>query len=154
MKSKRSKTILIVVAAPFGAGVLFYAFFVRGIVLNIAMNSASSALDSDVKIGDMSFSVLRGRAGIHDIAVANIEGFDSENIITVDRVNVSFAPLSFLSNTLKFKEIEIVGVDVFCQQKGRRNNLLEFQYLISREGKKEDASSKSVSVDIVNIEGL
>jgi uncharacterized protein involved in outer membrane biogenesis len=152
---KKLKKVFIVIAVLFAAWILFYSFFAPGIVLRAARSAGSSALGSEVGIRDIRFSLLRKRADVKGIEVSNVEGFEAENIITADRVFVSFSPSSFLSSTLKFKEINISGVDIFIQQKGGKNNILKFSSRISSSKKPEgEPPGKNISAELVKVEGI
>ncbi len=156
MKSRKARKLIIPVCALV---VLFflYSFLGPPLVIRTAQRSASSALGTDVRIANMSFSLLRGRISVSGISVANIEDFDSPEILTVDEAEISFIPSSAFSDDFKFREVNVSGVNIFLQQKNGRNNLLEFQDRITRQEENEDViddDKKHFSAETVKVEEI
>ncbi len=157
MKNKKLKHALIILASVIIVLVLLFSFFGPGIILNITQRTASSSLDTEVRIEEMSVSLLRGRLGLSGIQVANLENFAPANILTVDSVSVSFLPFSILKDTFIIKNIEVRGVNVYIQQKNGRSNLREFQSRLAAEeaAEEEDVEDqKHFLVEIIKVEDI
>ena len=157
MKSGKIKNTLIILAFVIIVLVLFYSFFGPGIILNLTQRTASSSLDTDVRIEAMSVSMLRGRLRLSGIQVANLENFDADDILTVDSVSVSFIPSSVLKDTFIIRDVDVRGVNIYIQQKNGRNNLREFQSRLADEEavEEEDVEDKKhFLVEIIKIEDI
>ncbi len=157
MKNKKSAYVIAVAAVLAFIGIVFYTFFAPGIMLSVTERTASLALDTDVTIESMRVSLIRGSIEISGIKITNMEGYDAEHILTVDHVRADFSPLSYLSGTLKIKEIAVNDVQTNIQQKGARINLLEFQSKLSRREAEEETDADAgihYMIDIIQIDDV
>ncbi len=157
MKNKKVKHALLILASVLAVLVIFYTFLAPGLILNITQRTASSSLDTDVRIGSMRVSLLRGRMRLSGIRVANLENFDAADILTVDNVSVSFLPFTALSDTFRVKNVEVRGVNVYIQQKDGRNNLREFQASLADEEAvevEEAEDKKHFLIDEIRVEDI
>jgi len=152
---KKTKKSFLIIGVLFAAGILFYTLFSPGIALRAARSAGSSALGLKTDIEDIRFSLLRGSADINEISISNLEGFDAESIMTAESIKVLFEPLSFFTGSIKINEIKVSGVDIFIQQKENSNNIIQFSSRLSSGVGRENAHSrKSVSAELVEIEGI
>ena len=86
--------------------VLLGVWMFLGTVIRTGVQQVGSAVTKcDIKVEDVSVSLLRGKVSIRNLVVGNPEGFKTANAFTLGSVDVSMKPLSVLSDRIIIDEI-------------------------------------------------
>ena len=117
--------------------------------------ATGNALKVDVVIGDMDFSILRGKIGFQDLVIDNPPGYQNEKLLELGHARISVEMGSLLSDTVEVKEIVLDNVNVVIEQKSlTTNNLLEIIKALpsKEETAQEQQDSPSKNLHIGNLE--
>lgn len=119
--------------------------------------AASKALGVEVSISDLDVSIFSGTASITGVKVKNPQGYNIENLLELDRVDIKANLSSMLSQTVIVQSVHLDGMNVSLEQKGLSNNLKDVMDFISSRKKdksKELTSSKQLQIDELKITGI
>ena len=86
--------------------ILLCVWMFLGTVIRTGVQQVGSAVTKcDIKVEDVSISLLRGKVSIRNLVVGNPEGFKTDNAFSLGLVDVSMKPLSVLSDRIIIDEI-------------------------------------------------
>ncbi|MFC1676028.1 AsmA family protein [Planctomycetota bacterium] len=115
-------TILILVVLV----MVLLSVFGGGVIKKGIETVASDTLKVGVAIGDMDFSILRGRIGFQDLVIDNPPGYKHEKLLELGDARISVKIGSLLSDTVEIREIALDNVNIVIEQKSlTTNNLSE-----------------------------
>ena len=135
--------------------VFLLSVFGGGVIKKAIETAASDTLKVGVAIGDMDFSILRGKIGFHDLVIDNPPGYKHEKFLELGDARISVAIGSLLSDTVEIKEIALDNVIVVIEQKSlTANNLSDIIKALpsEKEEPKEPRAKPSKKLHISNLE--
>lgn len=118
--------------------------------------AGTKALNVGVTVDNASFSILRGRLILKNLAIHNPAGYDTPKLFEMDRMEIEADLPSFLGKTVHVKKIYIDSAGLTVEQKGLSNNLQEvLDHISSSKPKptepKQPSEGKEVLVDDLDI---
>ena len=144
-------TILILVVLV----MVLLSVFGGGVIKKGIETVASDTLKVGVAIGDMDFSILRGRIGFQDLVIDNPPGYKHEKLLELGDARISVAIGSLLSDTVEVKDIVLDNVNIVIEQKSlTTNNLSEIIEALpsDKEATEKQPDSPSKNLHIGNLE--
>ncbi len=157
MKRIRKKVgiILGIILVALVVAVMFVHMF-GGRALKFGIEkAASSTLNVDVTLEDVSFSVLGGWLKLKNLKVGNPEGYEHENLLELGSAEISMNIRSLLSDKIIVKTVKLDNVSLVIEQKEVvRNNLQEIlDSLPSPKAAKAQAEKpgKKVQIDKLSV---
>ncbi len=116
----------------------------------------TKALNVGVSVNKASFSLLRGRLLLKNLAIRNPAGYQTPSLFEMDRLEIEADLPSFLGKTVHVKKIFIDAANLTVEQKGLSNNLQEVLDHVSNSrtkptDPKQSSEGKEVLVDDLDI---
>ncbi|MGA0333097.1 MAG: hypothetical protein ACO3N7_03640 [Kiritimatiellia bacterium] len=91
------------------AVVLHFTF--SGIATRVANQKLPELLQSETEIGHISLSLLLGRVGIQNLRIAQPEGFNGEDLLTLDHFSVRVPPAKAAGrNPVEIRKVSLDGL--------------------------------------------
>jgi len=141
------KKLLIIVAAlvVVGAGLLIFGISNLGPIIQKGVNTYGPKITkTEVRLGDVSVSLLSGRASLKDFFLGNPKGFQSAQAIRVGSVLVDVDEKSLAGDTIVIDKIEVIGPDITYEKARGTDN---FQAILKnvKEATGQSRSSRATS---------
>ena len=148
---KAAKAVMVIVVLLVLAGVGVYLFGEQAVEMGIE-KGASQSLGVAVTLGEVDLRPFSGRARLEELAVANPEGYQHEQLLELGSGEVHMDVGSLLSDTVGIRSVVLDGMTLVLEQKGLTNNLQEVLGNIERRPEEaEDRPGKEVHVDELEI---
>lgn len=88
-------------------------FTISFIASNVANKKLPTLLQTDAEIGGIDFSLLLGRIGLRDLQIAQPEGFEGDNVVTLDKLVVAVPLVKAVGlNPLEVRKVHLDGLDL------------------------------------------
>jgi len=140
MKIKKViKTMVVVLRVLILAVVILFKLFGAGASKTGIEVAGTQTLKVPVTVGDVSLSLLAGKAGIDDLVIANPAGYAHATMIQMGKIRVDLAVSSLMSDTVRIENILLDNVNVTLEQKGLTNNI---QQILKGMDKTEKETTK------------
>lgn len=85
--------------------------------------TGSEVLQTELTVDNVSLSIFRGTGSISGIKIANPEGFEEGDALTVLSVDLRMKPFSIFSNTVIIEELEIQNLEILYRLQPGGSNL-------------------------------
>lgn len=136
-RRKICKAISFILAAVFvSAALCSYLFYLdlKKTFLTRLSGNASSLVGQQINIGDMSFSLLAG-IQLRDIQIGNPVGFESGQLLKINRISLNMNYRELFDGKLHFSIIDIYAPEltVMKNREGRLNISDEFKRFLSKK---------------------
>lgn len=134
-------------------GVVLIAFIIITLSLDYIVKSsiettASDILQTSVTVGSVSISPISGEGSIEDIRIANPEGYEGDEALTIGSVQIEIEPFSILSDTVHVRLLNVQSLAISYQQRLTGGNLTELlNNARSYSGPTESESEKEMIID-------
>lgn len=127
-KSKIKKvlcyTIIGILAVILVASLLFSLFGDK--LIRVAIETgARTALKVDVRLEDISTSLLRGKVELVNFEIDNPQGYQHESFMKIGHAFMSLNTGSLVTDTIEMDIIQLENINLVIEQKGATNNLKE-----------------------------
>jgi len=121
--------------------------------------AATYALGVESDIADVDLSLLRGSLSVTEFRLSNPQGFTTDHLMNLGRMDVQLRTSSLFSDTVELDKFEIDGLDVIIEQKGAKSNVLVvMDHAKSRGGtskdEQPDGQGKKIKVDRIVIKNV
>jgi len=119
--------------------------------------AATKTLNVDVKLDDISFSLLGGSVDMQGLVVGNPPDYKHENLLKLESMYIKADIKSFLTDTVKIKQMKFDGMNLVIEQKGLSNNLRDVLNSIPSEPKETDepkGEGKKLQIDELEISNI
>ncbi len=141
---------LFILALAIALVYLFLGGLVESLLVKGVETYGSKASRTEVFVGGADLSLFDGRGSLKDLAVANPKGFQEENALTLETVDIDMDPASVLSGHVIINSLTVHSPSLFLEQKGSENNL---QILLDNiKGKNKSANSGKSQSNGVELE--
>ncbi len=104
---------------------LLFSLFGDKLIRVAVETGAKTALQVDVRLEDISTSLLRGKVDLVNFEIDNPQGYQHESFMKVGHVFVNLNTASLLSDTIDMDMIQLENINLVIEQKGTTNNLKE-----------------------------
>lgn len=157
---KRMNRMLTILIGLFLLGIVVVVGLIHTVgdrALKLGIETAGGkALNVGVTVDNASFSILRGRLILKNLAIHNPAGYETPKLFEMDRMEIEADLPSFLGKTVHVKKIYIDSAGLTVEQKGLSNNLQEvLDHVSSSRPKstepKQPSQGKDVLVDDLDI---
>jgi len=116
---------------------LLFSLFGDKLIRKAVETGAGKALQVDVRLEDISTSLLRGKVDLVNFEIDNPEGYQHESFMKVGHVFMNLNTPSLLSDTIEMDMIQLDNINLVIEQKGTINNLKEILNNLPKSGSTE-----------------
>lgn len=102
--------------------ILFHLFGSKAIKIGIELGG-THALKVPVTVGDVSLSILAGKADVKNLIVDNPPGYHNPRLLELGNAQIDLDMRSVLSQTINIDDILLENITVVLEQKGLTNNI-------------------------------
>jgi uncharacterized protein involved in outer membrane biogenesis len=131
--------------------VVVFLLFGTHLIRVAVEKSATRSLGVNVTLVSLGLSPFTGNVSMGELVIANPEGYEHENLMTLTNGDVSARIGSLLSDTVRVKQIELTGLELFIEQKGLGTNL---QQILDNIKKQQEPSEPKKEGKQVVVEEL
>ena len=129
------------------------------IALKTGVESAgTSAMKVNVKLDDISLSMLAGKMKMNNLVVDNPEGYENPTFLELGNAYIDLKTTSLLSDTIEIETMQFDNITLTIEQKGLTNNLKEILANLPKseptEDKSEEKSGKNLLIKQLDINGV
>ena len=129
------------------------------IALKTGVESAgTSAMKVNVKLDDISLSMLAGKLKMNNLVVDNPEGYENPTFLELGNAYIDLKTTSLLSDTIEIETMQFDNITLTIEQKGLTNNLKEILANLPKseptEDKSEEKSGKNLLIKQLDINGV
>ena len=129
------------------------------IALKTGVESAgTSAMKVNVKLDDISLSMLAGKLKMNNLVVDNPEGYQNPTFLELGNAYIDLKTTSLLSDTIEIETMQFDNITLTIEQKGLTNNLKEILANLPKseptEDKSEEKSGKNLLIKQLDINGV
>jgi hypothetical protein len=145
------------------------AWFLADEIVEQAVRKGGPAiLGVPVTLGGADIQILRGQLGIEDLVIGNPEGFQTEQLFSLGKVEVDMDTASVFSDVIHIRSIRIVEPEITYERRLRSSNIGALMEKLegggeegeeptgepeAAENKTPEEGGKKVVIDEVRIEG-
>lgn len=115
---------LIALLALVAVGVMF---FLDSIVKQGIETVGTQTAGVEVKLDDVSLSLLSGKGGLRGFQVANPRGYRAPHAVKVGQALVVLKPLSVFSDRVVIRSVVVQGPEIHYEKRGGKTNLEAIQ---------------------------
>lgn len=113
---------LVVLTLVVALVIVIHLFGSKAIKIGIELGG-TYALKVPVTIGDVSLSILAGKAGVKNLIVDNPPGYHNPRLLELGNAQIDLDMRSVLSQTINIDDILLENITVVLEQKGLTNNI-------------------------------
>lgn len=114
-----------------------------GPIIKAAVNTYGPKITkTDVRLGDVGFSIFSGEAKMKDFYLGNPKGFKSPEAMTVNSFYVDVVETSLTGNPIVINKIEVVAPEITYEKKGKTDNFQTILNAVKQSAKTEKAAEK------------
>lgn len=124
---KTSIKVLAIALAILFIGLLIFSLILDGIVKSYIEDAGSDMLQTQVKVEDVSLSLLDSKGYIDGIIIENPEGFSDSAAVKLQAITIKLDLMSMLADTMIVDSLIIKEPSVHMEQKLGGNNLKTLQ---------------------------
>lgn len=119
-KTKKSKIFIIAVIC---IGVLLLVLYlaIPGIVQYSLGKKMNNILRTKVNVENVSMNITRTKAVIEELQIEQPESFGSGNLVTIPYLEISYRPMSILTDTVEIDDITVKGVKLNIRKNSTHN---------------------------------
>jgi len=140
MKKKIVQWSLIGIASLVILAGIFVIVFTGTTIKHSVQIVGSTVTKCNVTVENVDFSLIKGILTIDNLVVGNPEGYKSANAFSLTKVHISLEPLSFLTNKIHIREIQVIDPQVTYEVGLLETNIGKLLDNVSRfSGDKKDA---------------
>ena len=140
---KKGKKVIIFVAVGLLAVIVAVAliFFLFGDKLIEAAieTGGSKAMQVDVRLENISTSLLRGKVELNNLEIGNPKGYEHPSFMTIGYGHLDLNTGSLMSDTIEMDKIQFDNIKLIVEQKEDTNNLMQ---ILDNLPKSEPTESK------------
>lgn len=129
MKKGKAKKVVAFIAIGLLAiiviATVLFTLFGDKLIRTAIITGGKKALQVEVRLEDISLSLLRGKVELDNFEIDNPEGYQHESFMKVGHVFIDLSTTSLLSDTIEMKMIQLENVNLVIEQKEGSNNLKE-----------------------------
>lgn len=114
---------LIALVALAVIGIIIMTFYIDSIVKSGIEDIGTEMTGTRVTVDNVSVSLFSGDGTVQGFRVANPEGYETENALSVDDFSIAIDVTTLLSDVVVVNEVIIGGPAVYVEQKLPENNL-------------------------------
>lgn len=103
--------------------VLFLTLSIDYIVKSNIETTGSEVLQTQLTVDNVSISIFRGTGSIQGIKIANPDGYEEGDALTVLSLDLKMKPLSIFSNTVVIEDLEIQSLEILYRLQPGGSNL-------------------------------
>lgn len=118
--------VLALVVALVGGGAYLY-FTWNDVLRDGVVAYGPEVFGSEVRLEDVSFQPLGGRAVLTGLAVGNPEGFGDGDAFSFNRIVLDVSPRSILTDHVKINEITVEAPEITVITQGKTSNIETLQ---------------------------
>ncbi|HMZ51517.1 MAG TPA: AsmA family protein [Candidatus Sumerlaeota bacterium] len=107
-----TKRIVLVLAVVLVVAIGVIRIMLPGIIKDQVEANGSKYLKTDVTVGSVSLSLLRGAASINDLKIKNYEGFQEANALEIKQLGANVAIGSLMTDTIVVDKISVDGLQL------------------------------------------
>jgi len=150
MKGLGKRVVVIAVAAIIALGIVW--FNLDRIVKNRVERDLTTALQTSATIDKLRLNPLRGTLAIQSLTIANPPGFTAPNLMTTQRIQLQFKPLSLFAKTLEITQLTVQNTEVTFEQQQLRNNLVIATSKLEDAQTQKDRGDRRLQIGTVTIQ--
>jgi len=143
--SKKAK-IFIITGSCLGLLILALYLAIPGIVHSSLGNQMNNLLRTKVNIKDVSMNITRTKAVIEGLQIAQPKSFGSGNLVTVPSLEISYKPMSILTDTVEIDDITVKGITLNVRKNTTHNFNIK-GLLKKQKPVKKDKQGKGILID-------
>jgi len=102
---------------------LLFSLFGDKLIRTAIETGGKKALQVDVRLANISTSLLRGKVELNDLEIDNPEGYQHESFMKIGHAYMNLNTSSLLSDTVEMETIKLDNIHLTIEQKGTTNNL-------------------------------
>lgn len=140
--------ILVVIA---GGVVLFLNYGANSAIQKALESEGSRMTESQVRVKDVSLSLMGGSIALSGVEVANPPGYGTPQAINLGKINVVVDRNSLFSDRIVIKEIRVDNPSITLEKIGKTTNLQALQDAIGRNAPPADETAEPIKVLINDI---
>jgi len=121
--------------------------------LKVAIETAvTKALGVGVSVDNLKLSIMAGKLALGNLVIDNPPDYQHNRLLELKSAKIEVDVWSFLSDTVKIKEIKLDGANVVLEQKGLSNNIKDVMKSIPEKDKQPaEPSGKKLHIDNLEI---
>lgn len=144
MKKFIAIAVIAIVAVIIGA-VVYIGSNIDGIVKAGIETYGPRFTGSEVRVANVSSSLLGGEVAVEGLFLGNPKGFKTAHAFKVDQVKVAVDIRSITSDVVRVKEIVINAPDIIYEMAGGSSNLKAIQANVAKAAGSSDSSTSTSS---------
>lgn len=119
MKALKILLGVVAVVAVIAGGLAYYGISqLDGIVKRVVEDTGSEVVGSSVTLDKVAITLKEGRAEFHTLAVANPDGFSSNDLLNLGEIAVDIEPSSLTGDVIVIDEVLIKAPVLLAELKG------------------------------------
>lgn len=103
--------------------VLAGAWAADGLARATVESAIGRAVGTEATLEGMDLGLFSGEATLEGLRVANPDGFESPDVLSLRNGRVAVEPLSLLADTVDVRRLTLEGMELTLEQRGTRSNL-------------------------------
>ncbi len=153
------KKVLIIIPVIIIGIILVIGFSLNSIIKNGIETIGSKAIGAEVKLNDVSISLLSGKGQLKGLFIGNPEGFKSDSAFRLNEVRLAIDVKSIFSDRIIIEEVYIDAPDITYEKGSGGDNITAIMKNIEsfaggteqaaqkEEGKKSEESGKKIQIN-------
>ncbi len=167
MKKGKAKKVIIFIAIGLLAIIIIatvlFTLFGDKLIRTAIETGGRKALQVDVRLEDISLSLLRGKVELTNLDIDNPQGYQHASFMKIGYGHLDLNTGSLMSDTIKMERIQFDNVKLVIEQKDNTNNLKEILDNLPKseptgskpeKDPKKEGQSKNFSIKVLEINNI
>lgn len=103
---------LLVIVIFVSGGAIYVTSQAGSLVRDAVVTYGPAAIGAPITVGEVTVSVIDGRAGLRNLVIGNPEGFKSDHALSLGEVRVALDIMSLFSNRIVIDEVTVVAPEI------------------------------------------
>ena len=116
----RGALVLVAVAA---IALLFFAVGLEDIIKRVIQDVGSAQTGTEVRLDRVELDLSSGRGALHNLTIANPEGYPDDTALAIGQVVLQIEPSSLSGGVIQIREASLDAGSLALYQRGKSNNL-------------------------------
>lgn len=118
---------LLVIVIFVSGGVIYVTSQAGALVRDAVVTYGPDAIGAPITVGEVTVSLVDGRAGLRNLVIGNPEGFKSDHALSLGEVRVALDVMSLFSDRIVIDEVTVVAPEITYELARGGSNIAALQ---------------------------
>ncbi len=118
---------LLVIVIFISGGVIYVTSQAGALVRDAVVTYGPDAIGAPITVGEVTLSLIDGRAGLRNLVIGNPEGFKSDHALSLGEVRIALDVMSLFADRIVIDEVTVVAPEITYELARGGSNIAALQ---------------------------